>query len=149
MKIRWRNRWVIALLLIIMGALLSSILSWQSMTSQHDNGYEVIAEWPIAAGGQGSIIAVGPNFTSEQLRRLGRRFHERFTNTANAVVMIFDNAEAARTVRRGSQNVDENRFQSALTHQRAMYLKVSGGREDSLTIYKSYPTVSETIRFGE
>ena len=66
----------------------------------------------------------------------------------NVVVMIFDDANAAREVRRGSRIVSETEFQAALVHQRAMYLKSSARDEDSFTIYDSYPNISEVIRFG-
>ena len=46
---------------------------------------------------------------------------------------------AAREVRRGSRVTGEARFQAALAHQRAMYLKQSGRKEESLTLYERYP----------
>jgi len=65
----------------------------------------------------------------------------------NAIVMVFDDAEAARQVRRGSRVIGEERFQAALRHQRAMYLKSTGRGEQSLIIYDPYPVAREVIGY--
>jgi len=61
--------------------------------------------------------------------------------------MIFDDPQAARDVRRGSRNLGEERFRTALRHQRAMYLKQAARGEESLAVYGDYPTVRETLRY--
>jgi hypothetical protein len=60
------------------------------------------------------------------------------------VVMVFDDARAARDVRRGSRHIGEARFQAALAHQRAMYLKDAARGEHTFTILV-YP--KEVIHF--
>lgn len=61
--------------------------------------------------------------------------------------MVFDDAEAAREVRRGSRYVGEQRFEAALLRQRAMYVKQRARREDRLIIYARYPAIRETIEY--
>jgi hypothetical protein len=62
--------------------------------------------------------------------------------------MVFDDPMAARQVRRGSRIIGEVRFQAALLHQKAMYLKSSARGEHSFTIYDVYPVPREVIRYG-
>jgi hypothetical protein len=144
---RWGRRGVIASLLIGVGTLAVKSASWLNFSLSDGGDYQVIAEWQIPAGGKGLIIAISPHLTLEELRALGKRLQDGFHAVDNAAVMIFDDADAAWQVRRGSSNVDEARFQAALIHQRAMYLKSRPRGEDSFTIYKTYPTVDEVIRF--
>ena len=108
------------------------------------------AEWQSAADSKGLMIAISPHSTREELRGIGKRLHDKCRGVNNNVaVMVFDDATAARRVRKGSRNVDEARFQAALAHQRAMYLKSASRGEDSFTFYKSYPVVAEVIRFDD
>ena len=146
---RWGRRGVIASLLIGMGGLAVKSFSWFHFSAA-DGGedYQVIAQWQVPTGGKGLIIAMSPGSTLQELRALGNRVQERFHGVDNVVVMIFDDANAAREVRRGSRIVSETEFQAALVHQRAMYLKSSARDEDSFTIYDSYPNIREVIRFG-
>ncbi|MGH2351279.1 MAG: hypothetical protein ACRDJN_06655 [Chloroflexota bacterium] len=58
-----------------------------------------------------------------------------------------DDAEAAREVRRGSRVIGERRFEAALLHQRAMYLKQMARGEDRLVMYGRYPEVREVVRY--
>jgi hypothetical protein len=109
--------------------------------------YRIIADWQIPAGGKGMIIAISPHYGREELRGLASLLRKRFGGLENAVVMIFDDAKAARQVRRGSRMIGETEFQAAVVHQRAMYLKSLLRSEDSFTIYKAYPVVDEIIRF--
>jgi hypothetical protein len=95
------------------------------------------------------MIAISPHSTLEDLRALGKNLQDKFHSMDNIAVMVFDDADAARLVRKGSRKVDETRFQAALLHQRAMYLKSLPRGEESFTIYKSYPVVDEVIRFNE
>lgn len=108
------------------------------------------AEWQSAADSKGLMIAISPHSTEEELRGVGKRLHDKFRGVNNNVaVMVFDDATAARQVRKGSRNVDEARFEAALIHQRAMYLKSASRGEESFTIYKSYPAVAEVIRVDD
>jgi hypothetical protein len=146
---RCRRRGVIASLLIGLGTLAAKSFPWFHFSPADGGEYQVIAEWQIAAGGKGLMIAISPHSAPEELRDLGKRFQDRFHGVDNAAVMIFDDAAAARLIRKGSRKVDETRFQAALIHQRAMYLKSASRGEDSFTIYESYPVVGEVMRFDE
>ncbi len=146
---RWGRRGVIASLLIGMGTLAVKSFPWFHLSPAGGGEYQVIAEWQNTARGKGLMIAISPHSTVEELRALGKRLKDKFHGVDNVAVMIFDDAAAARQVRKGSRNVDETRFQAALIHQRAMYLKSAGRGENSFTIYKSYPVVGEVIRFND
>ena len=135
-RARWGRRGVIASLLVGMGTLAAKSFSWLHFSPADGGEYRVIAQWQVSTGGEG-------------LRDLGKRLQERFHGVDNAAVMIFDDANAARAVRRGSRIVSETDFQAALIHQRAMYLKSAVRSENIFTIYKSYPVVGEVIRFEE
>jgi hypothetical protein len=148
-RARWGRRGVIASLLVGMGTLAAKSFSWLHFSPADGGEYRVIAQWQVSTGGEGLIIAVGPHSSPEKLRDLGKRLQERFHGVDNAAVMIFDDANAARAVRRGSRIVSETDFQAALIHQRAMYLKSAVRSENIFTIYKSYPVVGEVIRFEE
>jgi hypothetical protein len=146
---RWGRRGVIASLVVGIGTLATKSFSWFQSSPAHGGEYQVIAHWEVPTGGEGLIIAISPHSTLEELRAFGSRLREQFGRLDNAALMIFDDADAARLVRKGSRKVDETRFQAALLHQRAMYLKSLPRGEDSFTIYKSYPVVNEVIRFNE
>ena len=146
-RVRWGRRGVVASLLVGAGALAVKSLSWLHISPSNDGEYQVIAEWHIPAGGKGMIIAIRPHYGREELRTLAGLLRKRFGGLDNTAVMIFDDANAAREIRRGSRIVGETGFQAAVVHQRAMYLKSLPRGEDSFTIYKTYPTVDEVIRF--
>lgn len=113
----------------------------------HRRGYDIVARWEIP-GGEGWIIAVDSKPTPQQLRSLGDELKEELRRLDDAVVMVFDDRDAARLVRRGFRMVGEEQFQAALLHQRAMYLKSSDRGEHRLTLYERYPTPHEVIRYG-
>jgi hypothetical protein len=148
-KARWGRRGLVTSLLAGAGTLALTSFSWLRLRPSDGGEYQVIAEWQILAGGKGLIIAISPDYGPEELRGLGRRFRDRFGRLENAVVMVFDDAVAARQVRRGSRTMTEAEFQAALVHQRAMYLRSSPRGEDSFTIYKAYPTVDEVIQYDD
>lgn len=108
-------------------------------------GYERVASWKFP-GGEGLFIATEAGPTPEDLRILGSKLRDEFRDRHNMVVMIFDDARAAREVSRGSRIIGEEKFQAALAHQRAMYLKETDRKEHSLTIYARYPVKREVIR---
>lgn len=148
-RVRWGRRGLIASLLVGAGTLAVKSVSWLPFSASDGGEYQVIAEWEIPAGGKGMIIAIRPHYGFEELRALGKRLQKQFRVLDNATVMVFDDADAARQVRRGSRIVGEKSFQAALIRQRAMYLKSTPRGEDSFIIYKSYPTVDEVIQFDE
>ena len=148
LRARWGRRGVIVSLFLGMGTLAVKSFSWFQFSPADGRDYQVIAQWQVPSGGEGLIIAVGSHSSREKLRDLGKRLQERFHGVDNVVVMIFDDANAAREVRRGSRIVSETEFQAALVHQRGMYFKSSARDEDSFTIYDSYPNIGEVIRFG-
>jgi hypothetical protein len=100
----------------------------------------VVPRWRLPEG-EGQFIAVGSEPTLDELRALGERLREEFRHLDNTVVMVFDDPEAARQVRTGSQMLGEEGF------QRAMYLKSTARGEHRLTLYGSYPEVRELIRY--
>lgn len=145
----WGRRGVIALLLLGAGTLAVKSFPWVRFFHDRGREYQVIAEWQIPTDGKGMIIAIRPDSTPEELRTLGRSLQDKFHTVDDVVVMVFDDAEAARRVRKGSRVVAEKQFQEALVHQRAMYLKSVIRGKDSFTIYKPYPVIDEVIRFNE
>lgn len=134
-------------LLLGVGVMATGWVSRLLLSSQDERGFHVIARWPISGGGEGFIVAIGRDPSDEELRALGKRLEEEFGRLGEAVVMVFDDAAAARLVRQGSRIVGEKKFQKALLHQRAMYLKSSAGDEHSVTIYDTYPRPREVIRY--
>jgi apolipoprotein N-acyltransferase len=142
----WRRRGVLLSLPLGAGALASALMAGRQSTRSGNRGYQEVARWQIP-GGTGRIIAIGPESTLEELRSLGERLREELRGTAHAVVMVFDDPEAARQVRRGSRLVREAPFQAALAHQRAMYIKQSERGEHRLVIYERYPIPHEAIRY--
>jgi len=105
-----------------------------------------VARWKVP-GGEGRFIAVGPAPSAEELLAVGGRLREEFGRLEHGIVMIFDDPEAAREVRRGSRNIGEERFEAALRHQRAMYVKQTARGEESLVLYAEYPTARGTVRY--
>lgn len=109
-------------------------------------GYQDIARWRIP-GGEGWFIVVDGEPTLDDLRALGGQLRERFASVENAIVMVFDDPEAAREVRRGSRTIGETQFEAALRHQRAMYVKQSARGEHRFIVFEPYPTPREVIRY--
>ena len=109
-------------------------------------GYVEVARWKVP-GGEGRIIAVEGRASVPDLQALGGHLREEFRQVDAAVVMVFDDVEAAREVRRGSRVIGEQRFEAARLHQRAMYLKQAARGEDRLMVYKRYPEVLEVVLY--
>lgn len=109
-------------------------------------GYQVVVRWS-GPGGEGLFIATRPEPTVEELRHLGEELRREFGARDTLVVMVFDDPEAARQVRRGSRHIGEERFRAAQVHQRAMYFKQAARGEHGLTIYDRYPSPREVIRY--
>ena len=126
-----------------LGAALFARTRWISADGQ---GYREVARWSVPDGA-GRFIAVGSDATERDLRALGEELRGESRNLENAVVMVFDDAAAAREARRGSRVIGEGRFQAALRHQRAMYVKRSAMGEHRLVIYRSYPEVLDELRY--
>lgn len=135
----------LASLLAGAGAVVAVLWAWRPRTVD-GRGYHSVARWRIP-GGEGRFIAVDTTPSVEELRAVGDRLREEFGRLENAVVMIFDEPEAAREVRRGSRNTSEGRFEAALRHQRAMYVKQLARGEHRLVIYSSYPVIQEEVRY--
>lgn len=143
---RTLRRSLLASLLAVTGAVAAALWGWRPRVAD-GGGYREVARWRIP-GGEGRFVAVGLNPSLDELRALGERLREELRDRDNAVVMVFDDPEAARQVRRGSRYIGEERFQAALAHQRAVYIKQAGRGEHSLSIYERYPTVvREVVRY--
>lgn len=108
--------------------------------------YQVIDRRELSGGGSGLFVAVPAGLTREGLRALGEQLREEFQGQSNVVVEIFDDAEAARTVRTGSRIVGETRFAAARAHQRASYRKNAKSGQHVLTLYGE---PAETVRYQE
>ena len=146
---RWGRRGALVSLLVGMATVVAKYFSWFDFSSAGREEYRVIADWQSTPDSRGLIISISPHSTWEDLRGIGKRLHDKFHDVDNVAVMVFDDAAAARQIRRGSRYVDETRFQAALAHQQGMYLKSARRGKDDFTIYKPYPVVSEVIRFNE
>jgi hypothetical protein len=145
-SVGWGRRNLLLWLPVGVGAIAAGWLSGLRASSSSGGGYQEVARWKIPEG-EGRFIAVGPKPTADELRTLGEWLREELRDLDNAVVMVFDDPDAARQVRQGSRNIREERFQRALAHQRAMCLKSTARGEESLTIYDAYPAVREVIRY--
>jgi len=139
------RRSVLASLLAGAGAVVAGLWAWRPRAAD-GRGYREVARWKIP-GGEGRFIAVGPAPSAEELLAVGGRLREEFGRLEHGIVMIFDDPEAAREVRRGSRNIGEERFEAALRHQRAMYVKQTARGEESLVLYAEYPTARGTVRY--
>lgn len=145
-KARWSRRGLLVSLPIGVGAVATGVISILRSSPADRPGYEEVARWRIP-GGEGRFIALGPEPTLEELRALGERLREQFRRLDNVVVMVFDDPEAAREVRRGSRTIGEEAFQAALARQRAMYVKQAARGEHRLVIFDRYPGFREVIRY--
>ncbi|MBI1960376.1 MAG: apolipoprotein N-acyltransferase [Candidatus Rokubacteria bacterium] len=139
------RRGALGVLIAAAGATATVVWGWRPGASDGD-GYRTVARWVIP-GGEGRFVVIRSGSATEDLRALADRMREEFSRHDNAVAMIFDDAEAARDVRRGSRHLGEERFGAALRHQRAMYVKHSARGEESFVIYADYPAVRETLRY--
>lgn len=142
----WTRRGLLPSLAIGASVMAAGWFSGLRSSSSDGRGYQEVARWRIP-GGAGRFIAVGREADPDELKVLGERLREEFHRLETAVVMIFDDPEAARQARRGSRIIGEARFQAALRHQRAMYIKQAARGEHSLIIYDRYPILKEEIRY--
>lgn len=127
------------------GALAVVVGGWRGRPLD-GRGYDEVAWWRIP-GGEGRFIATPPAPTIDELSNLAERLRQEFSDVSNAVVMVFDDAGAAREVRRGSRHIGEERFQAALDHQRAMYVKQAARGEHRLVVYERYPNAREVVQY--
>lgn len=118
-----------------LGALAASGLFWMGQRVDPQGPYQVVDQRELAIGGLGLFISVDRGLPRESLRAVGYGLRTQFQQQPNVVVMVFDDPEAARTVRKGSRVVGEEPFQNALNHQVAFYLKDSRTGQHALTIY--------------
>ena len=144
---RWERRGLLLSVALGASALVAGVIATLRGSPADGRGYREVARWRIP-GGEGRFIAVEPEPTPAELRALGERLREEFRQMEDVVVMVFDDAQAAREVRRGSRVIGEPRFRAALARQRAAYLKQSRRQEESLTIYDRYPDAArEVVRY--
>jgi hypothetical protein len=140
------RRGALAALVAAAGAMAAVVWEWRPRSTD-SVGHQTVARWVIP-GGEGRFVVILPNSGAEELHAVADRLHKDFSRQENGVAMIFDDAPAARDVRRGSRNIGEERFRAALRHQRAMYFKHAARGEESLIIYTDYPLVRETFRLS-
>lgn len=140
------RRGFLALLLAGIGVLAVAVGSGLFSRAAHDRGYQQVVQWS-RPDGEGLFVATGPAPSMDELRALGERLRDEFREQIDLVIMIFDDVGAAREVFRGSRLIGEKRFQAALAHQRAIYLKNVKRSEHKLTIYSPYPVVHKVIRY--
>jgi len=139
------RRGALAALVTAAGATAAVVWGWRPHAAGGE-GYQVVARWTIP-GGEGRFVALRREPGATDLDALAERIREDFARHANGVAMIFDDVQAARDVRQGSRNLGEERFQTALRRQRAMYLKHAARGEESFVVYTDYPLVRETFRY--
>ena len=139
------RRSVLASLIGGAGAVAAGLWGWRPRPAD-GGGYHEVVRWTIP-GGVGRFIAVGLAPSDDELRVLGERLREEFGRLENGVVMVFDDPDAAREVRQGSRTIGAERFQAALRHQRAMYVKRPARGEHRLIIYSAYPAVREEVDY--
>jgi len=97
--------------------------------------YRVVDERRLAIGGLGLFIAVQKALPRDSLLSLGDGLRKEYAPQPNMVVGLFDNVDAARTVKKGSRVVGEESFQAAMAHQVAFYVKDSRTGRHDFTIY--------------
>lgn len=139
------RRGLLGSLLAGAGALAAVAWGWRGRPVD-GRGYHEVARWRIP-GGEGRFIATAPAPTIDALRDLAERLRKELSGVNNAVVMVFDDAGAAREVRRGSRHIGEERFQAALVHQRAMYVKQAARGDHRLVVYERHPSAREVVRY--
>ena len=100
----------------------------------HDASYQITDQRELPGGGVGLFIVVGSNPSSDDLRDLGERLHRQFRGEPNVAVVVFDDLEAAKTVRTGSRIVGDELFEAAKAHQKASYAKNARSGREFLTI---------------
>lgn len=134
-------------LLSLVAVAAAAVAAWRGWgrVGAQGRGYQVVARW-LRPDGEGWFVAVA-GASRDELRDLGETLREEFARADTAVVMVFDDPEAARQVRRGFRVIGEERFQAALRHQRAMYVKHAARGEHRLVIYERYPQAIEVIRY--
>lgn len=140
------KRGFLASLLAAAGAIAAAAGSGLRPRARRDHAYQEVVRWNHPEG-EGLFIAVEPDSGVDELRAVGRKLRHDFLDRENMVIMIFDDARAAREVSRGSRLIGEKRFRAALAHHRAMYLKNGQRKEENFTIYASYPVAREVIRY--
>lgn len=129
------RRHFLGYLALPLGAMAASGLLWMRQRSEPQRPYQIMDSRPLPIGGLGLFIAVERGLPQEPLEALGERLRQEYRGQSNMVVSVFDDAEAARTVRRGSRLVGEEAFQAALAHQVAFYVKDSRTGRHAFTIY--------------
>jgi hypothetical protein len=117
-----------------LGALAATGLILLRPDPQADGSYQVVTRWRLR-NGQGLFIATKAAPSPQELRRLGQRLRDRFREEENVVVMVFDDEASARDVRTGSRHIPEERFQAALAHQVAAYIKNASTGQHTFTLY--------------
>lgn len=93
-----------------------------------DPGYQVVDRWQLREGGYGLYVAVKPGLTHEELKRLGEGLRAQAAYQPNAVVFVFDDPAAAKTVRTGARIVGNEAYEQAIRHQIASFVKSAGTR---------------------
>ena len=99
-------------------------------------GYQLIDRWALREGGYGMYVAVRPDTSRQDLEQLGERIRIETSRQPAAVVMVFDDVEAARTVRSGARIVGNEAYERAITHQVASYVRTAQARDGVYTILR-------------
>ena len=67
---------------------------------------------------------------------MGQRLRDETSHQPAAVVMVFDDAEAARTVRSGARIVGNEAYERAITHQVASFVRTAQDWDGVYTILR-------------
>lgn len=134
------RRQVLAYIAGALGALAATgLLLRPGRDAPAGRSYRVVDERRLAIGGLGLFIAVQKGLSRESLLGLGDGLRNEYAAQPNMVISLFDNVDAARTVKLGSRVVGEGSFQAAMAHQVAFYMKDSRTGLHDFTIYGEPP----------
>lgn len=104
--------------------------------SPANRSYQVVDRRELSDGGLGLFIVVAQTTTKEELAGLAGQLRIDFGSSPSVVAEVFDDADAARTVRAGSRVVGEDRFRAAQAHQKASYHRTRRPVQDVFRVYE-------------
>lgn len=118
-----------------LGVVATSGFLWIRRQTEPRGPYQVIDSWKLPIGGLGLFITTDKAPSRTSLDALSQSLQREYESQPNMVVSIFDDAAAARTVRKGSRVVGEDAFQAAMAHQVAFYVKDARIGRHTLTVH--------------
>ena len=117
------------------GTLAASSLFWMRRDDATRGPYRIVDRRSLPIGGLGLFVSVDKDLATGSLKAMGEKLSHEFRKQPNMVVNIFDDADAARIVKKGSRIVGEEQFKTAMDHQVASYIKDSRTGQHALTLH--------------